>query len=171
VTESEFIRELEKVQSYLERASLALMGNTHDAEDAVQEACLRAYVSRAQLQGGSASFRPWMKRILLNVCLRSIEHRKRVVPLGSREETMPDQETSYEELGPVWDKVKVLSASLRETVALRYVFDLTQEQVAQHLQVPLGTVKSRINRALEQLRSELAGAGKEGDRIETGAKL
>lgn len=166
MTESEFIVELEQVQGYLEKASLALMGNAPDAEDAMQEACLRAYVSRGQLQGGSGSFRPWMKRILLNVCLRSIQQRKRVVPLGNREEVMPEQEAHTQELGPVWEKVRVLNPGLRETVVLRYVFDLTQEQVAEQLQLPLGTVKSRINRALEQLRSEMARDGKEGVQIE-----
>ena len=171
MTENEFIRELEVLQGYLERASLAMMGNPADAQDAFQEACLRAYVSREQLQGGATSFKPWIKRILLNVCLRSIEHRRRVIPLGLREDVASEEATSYEDLGEVWEKVSVLSTALRETVVLRYVFDLTQEQVAEQTQVPVGTVKSRINRALEQLRSEMTREREEAEKRESGAKL
>lgn len=171
MTESDFIRALEGEQGYLEKASLALMGNRSDAEDAFQEACLRAYISREQLQGGAESFRPWMKRILLNVCLRSIEKRRRVIPLGLREEVLPEDATSYEELGSVWVNVCNLNPALRETVVLRYVFDLSQEQVADQMHVPLGTVKSRINRALEQLRAEVAGEREEDKRNESRARL
>ena len=171
MTESVFISELEREQGYLEKASLALMGNHSDAEDAFQEACLRAFVSREQLQGGTASFRPWMKRILLNVCLRNIEKRRRVIPLGLRSEVLPEETTSHDELGAVWSNVRTLNPALRETIVLRYVFDLSQEQVSEQMKVPLGTVKSRINRALEQLRAEFAAQGEEDNEDESRAGL
>jgi len=152
MSENEFMTELHKVQGYLERAAVAVLGNRSDADDAVQEAVLKAYICREQLRGGSNAFKPWIKQILLHVCTKTFKQRSRVIPLGVREELLCDTSQIVTEPTEIWDHVAALNGQLREVVALRYIFDLSQEQVAQRLGIPVGTVKSRLNRALEQLR-------------------
>ena len=170
MTENEFTSELNKIQGFLERAALAVLGNKSDAADAVQEAILKAYICREQLRGGSRSFKPWIKRILLHVCSKVLRHRQRVIPLGGREELICDTVAQVEGQSEVWDRVAALNPQLREVVALRYIFDLSQEQVAESLGIPVGTVKSRLNRALEQLRTDLQELGRESGEYEVGKK-
>ena len=157
MTEQQFVKLLNENSAYLKRAALAITGNETDASDALQEASLKAYIARDQLRGGADSFRPWVKRILLNTCLQIIKQRSKVVPLGGREEilvdTSPDTPSSQEH--DVWEAVAGLPEQLREAVALRYIFDLSQEQVADKQRVPVGTVKSRLNRALSIMREGL----------------
>ena len=170
MTEIEFISELNKIQGFLERAALAVLGNKSDADDAVQEATLKAYICREQLRGGSSSFKPWIKRILLHVCSKALKHRQRVIPLGVREEVLADTASPVEGQDEIWDRVAALNPGLREVVSLRYIFDLSQEQVAESLGIPVGTVKSRLNRALEQLRADLRELGRESGDYEVGKK-
>lgn len=157
MSEDEFMSQLDHLQTYLYRVALALLGNDADANDALQDACLRAYLARARQRGGTASFRPWIKSILLHVCCDMLKQRQRVIAMGAPEEI-------YQQVGQsdlplqehlIWDHVADLPMELREIVALRYLFDLTQEQAARALQIPIGTVKSRLNRALQILRAEL----------------
>lgn len=157
MTEREFIRLLNQNRFYLHRAALAVTGNESDAMDALQEASLKGFIARAQLRGGDGAFRPWMKRIVLHCSLAVIRQRDKVVPLGGREDVVPDSasELDSETESDVWHAVAALPSGLRETIALRYVYDLSQEQVAERLNIPVGTVKSRLNRALEHLRRGL----------------
>lgn len=157
MSEAEFVRLLNLHRVYLHRAALAVTGDENDALDALHEASLKGFLAREKLRGGEESFRPWMKRIVLHCSLSVIRQRNKVVPLGGREDVVPDprNHTEHEEPGDVWDAVADLPGGLRETVALRYVYDLSQEQVAAALNIPVGTVKSRLNRALEQMRRGL----------------
>ncbi|MGE5654226.1 MAG: RNA polymerase sigma factor [Bacillota bacterium] len=157
MSEEEFMSQLDHLQTYLYRIALALLGNDADANDALQDACLRAYLARAKQRGGAASFRPWIKSILLHVCCDMLKHRQRVITMGAPEEVYGQvrQSEAPPEESLVWDHVADLPTELREIVALRYLFDLTQEQAARALQIPIGTVKSRLNRALRILRAEL----------------
>ncbi len=168
MSEDEFLTQLDALQAYLYRASLALLGNEADANDALQDAALRAYVARDQLRGGSEGFKPWMKSILLHVCSDMLKQRQRVVPFGLPEQLQGSTEETSATNGQheVWDYVADLPKELREVVAMRYVFDLSQEQVASSLAIPVGTVKSRLNRSLRLLRAKLT-SGKDGGNCET----
>jgi RNA polymerase sigma-70 factor (ECF subfamily) len=157
LTDNDFVRLLNQHRGYLYRAARAITGNETDAMDALQEASLKGFIAREQLRGGQEAFRPWMKRIVLHCSLAVVRQREKIVPLGGREDVVPDTApTAGSEMeSDVWEAVAALPAALRETVALRYVYDLSQEQVSQTLNIPLGTVKSRLNRALEHMRSGL----------------
>ncbi len=163
MSEEEFILLLDQVQASLYRMALAVMSSEADANDALQEASLRAFLARSQLRGGADGFRPWMKRILLHVCSDMLRARRRIVPVGGPDELCDDRrEPELPVEHEVWDHVANLPQALREVVALRYLFDLSQEQVAQHLAIPVGTVKSRLNRALRLLRQRYI-PGKDGE--------
>jgi len=157
VQEQDYVCHLNNNMAYLMRAARAMLGNEVDASDAVQETSLKGFVCREQLRGGEEAFRPWMRRILLHVCLGVIKQRGKIVPLGGREELIPSEQMAHEKSAEheVWEAVAALPEQLREVVAMRYVFDLSQEDISVRLGIPAGTVKSRINRSLEHLRKQL----------------
>lgn len=158
----EYFRLLRAHQGYLERVAQALLGNRADAEDALQEAALSGFMHFDQLRGGEAAFRAWMRRILVHECGRMLRARQRVVPMASAAEAAaaaapgPDAEA-----GLVWELVADLADHLRPVVVMRYLLDLPQQEIADLLAIPIGTVKSRLGKALAQLRQAGRAAGLE----------
>lgn len=128
-----------------------------DAEDAAQEAALRAWRGRGGLRDGLRR-EEWLGRIARNEALRLHERRGREVP----EEAVIDRGVIDARLVEVveGDAVKravaLLSSPDRELLGLRYEDDLTQGAIAKRLGVPEGTIKVRLHRARVKLRHALA---------------
>ena len=130
-----------------------ILGDETSAEEAVQSAALLAWRRRKDLRDPSAGD-AWFNRILVNVCRTELRRRGRqFVPPTVRDTYDPwqvrerDQELAVA-LGKLDDKEQVL-------LALRYGRELTIPAIAQVLNVPDGTVKSRIHFALQHLRAAL----------------
>jgi RNA polymerase sigma factor (sigma-70 family) len=145
---------LQASQGYLERIALAMLGNRADAEDALQEAAylgLRAY---PKFNGGEAAFRPWLRQILVRECLRLLRKRKRLLPVADLAEHEPEAAPGPDPAATeIWEQVGRLAEHLRVVIVMRYLLDLSQEEIATQLQIPLGTVKSRIGKGLALLRT------------------
>jgi len=94
----------------------------------------------------------WITRILLNVCKDELRRRKRQLDW----ETLP--ETAVEEFDalPLKQALLRLPEELKSVVILRYFAGLTQEETAESLDLPRGTVSTRQRKALELLRLELS---------------
>lgn len=145
-------------QGRLYRTAWAILGNEADAADALQEATIRAYRAFGQLKGGEAAFPAWMRRILVNTCTQVLRKRMRVVPVERPEDLSPDQATTDVVLpleGDVWDAVRSLDERYRAVVVLRFLNDMQLDEIAAALDIPLGTVKSRLHTALKLLRNRL----------------
>jgi RNA polymerase sigma-70 factor, ECF subfamily len=126
-----------------------LLGNAAEAEDATQDALLRAWQAWESLRD-PAAVRPWFDRILVNVC--------RFIPL--EDATSRHAGDPFRELlaGDATTRaLDTLDPDLRTVIILRFGADLTVDDIARRLDWPAGTVKSRLHRALVQLRSELKG--------------
>ena len=134
-----------------------LLGDATEAQDAVQDALVKAWRSWSSLRDREA-FGPWFDRIVVNVC-RDRMRRHRTL-------RMLDLEAAGQiEAGDVFgsllagDEVAGAVARLgldhRIVIVLRFWLDLTLEQVAERLNLPIGTVKSRLHYALRALRQEL----------------
>lgn len=148
----------------LYRTALGILGNPHDASDALQEAGLKAFRYFDGLQQPDANH-AWLTRILVNACYDQGRKRSRLVPAGlePRSEAMPDQvggETDWE----LVQALQQLPEEQRTTVVLRFFQDLQINQIARVMEVPEGTVKSRLHTALARLRTTLLGGRKEGVR-------
>jgi RNA polymerase sigma-70 factor, ECF subfamily len=148
-----------------------LMRNGEDAEDAVQDAFLRAYQAFATYQGGSE--KPWLMTIVRNVCLTRLKRRVpsgKVVMLDEAMEvekmsadivpaslnSRPDSELLAKiERARVQAAVKKLPQNMREVVVLREFEDLSYQEISEVVGVPVGTVMSRLSRAREQLKALL----------------
>jgi len=144
-------------QGKLYRTAWAILGNEADAADALQEATIRAYRAFGQLRGGDVAFPAWIRRILVNTCTQILRRRMRVIPV-ERPEDLKDNPVTQVDLpldGDVWDAVRSLDERYRAVVVLRFLNDMQLEEIAAALDIPLGTVKSRLHAALKQLRSRL----------------
>jgi RNA polymerase sigma-70 factor (ECF subfamily) len=134
-----------------------LLGDADEAQDAVQEALIKAWRSWSSLRDPER-FGAWFDRILVNVCRdRMRRHRTlRMVELdaaGEVESADPFRRMLVED--EVAAAVARLSDDHRIVIVLRFWQDLALEQVADRLDLPLGTVKSRLHYALKALGAEL----------------
>lgn len=144
---------LRAYQGYLERIALAMLGNRADAEDALQEAALAGYQNFHQLRGGEHAFGAWMRRILIHQCRRILDRRQRTIPMDDLSGVIPESAPGPDpDSTAVWEMVARLGDHLRPVVVLRYLLDYTQQEIADELAIPLGTVKSRLGKALALLR-------------------
>ena len=147
----------------------SILGSSWDANDAVQDTFLEAY-ARIDTLRDAGSFRPWLGRILVNGCYDALGRRRRLVPVGESPpapaEIRGDRpgSTAVEEahtfIGTeaqldLFHALRALDEDHRTVLALRYFLDLKVDDIAAALDVPAGTVKSRINRALSRLAESL----------------
>ena len=145
------------------RLAWAILGETSDAEDAVQDAFALAWRKRASLREPDR-FDAWLGKILVNVCRERLRSRARsrvreVAVLGEAEPSAHDRPDAP---GPDIGLRVVVGVALagldpdhRIVVVLRYWADLTVDEIAERVGVPAGTVKSRLHYALRALAPSL----------------
>jgi len=154
-------------------AALHILGNHSDADDATQEAFVRAYKGLSSFDG-RADFFTWLYRIAVNTALNTLRGGKRGAALsersgqeaahvGGRPEALgqgaatPAQKAQMgAEVTRVLDAIAELSPSLRVTLVLATIEDLPHKQIAEILEIPEGTVAWRVNEARRLLRQRLA---------------
>ena len=142
-----------------------------DAEDAVQEAFVKAHAALGRFRAGSP-FRPWLLQIVANEARnrRRSAGRRTGLALRSAEDRRPDDAAPSPESAVLADEqrrwllagVNGLRQEDREVIAARYFLELSEAEAAEVLGVPRGTVKSRLSRALERLRQQLAVSDRRG---------
>lgn len=143
--------------------ALALMGNREDAADACQESFRRAFAAIPKL-AHMDQFYPWFYRILRNCCLNMLNRRKTVLQYArdnsSRVQgaTASDNPASIlakeEEASAVRRALDGLSAENREILSLKYIMGKSYEDIAQCLNIPRGTVMSRLFYARKAFRDK-----------------
>jgi RNA polymerase sigma-70 factor (ECF subfamily) len=147
------------------RTACLILGNRADAEEAVQDAYLRAWRFRDSLTS-VPSIRPWLYRVVVNSCYsklrREIPHRDRRAgdePLAHVPAPGVDPEARAEQ-GEVAETVlaalQQLPLSLRVPVVLRYYADLSERDIALAIGRRPGTVKSRLHEARRRLAADPA---------------
>ena len=146
--------------------ALSVLGDPHDAADAVQEALIAAY-RRAAAFRGDASVRTWLGRIVVNACIDRIRHERvrRTVPWPERDLPARRSDPAVELVTrlAVDEALALLPVAQRVAVVLVDIQGYPVTEVAAILGVPPGTVKSRCARGRARL-AELLGHLREGDR-------
>lgn len=133
--------------------SMSMLKNEHDAEDAVHDAILTAYQNRKKLRH-EEYFGTWLIRILINRCNRILKQRKRSISIG---EPLPDiaaRDNPYLSV-EIGDLIDSLPEKIRLTIILYYVEDYSVKEIKDILRIPEGTVKSRLNKGRNLLKTYL----------------
>jgi RNA polymerase sigma factor (sigma-70 family) len=161
------------------RTATFVGGDAGEAEDAVQDAFVKAYAALGRFRTG-APLRPWLLRIVAN------EARNRRRSTGRREglalraagdrrpgsDAAPSPEAAVldqERRGALLRAVNALRDEDREIIGARYFLELSEAETAEALGIPTGTAKSRLSRALVRLRERLVNEGGLADEPVRGA--
>ncbi len=144
------------------RLAYLFTGDPDEAEDVAQEVFVRAFRYLDQYDR-TRPFRPWLLSITANLArnrLRSFKRYLAALQNYARREpgtlTLARQEqTIHEDARNLWQVVRKLSHEDQKVIYLRYFLELTESETAEALNIPRGTVKSRLSRALVRLRNRL----------------
>ncbi|MEW6198780.1 MAG: sigma-70 family RNA polymerase sigma factor [Planctomycetota bacterium] len=137
--------------SYLRRR----LADRHAAEDLLQETFLQA-ARRLERVSQAVSPRAWLYTIARNVAATAVRCRRRTEPLPA--EVVTESPAEDPRLARVRAAIAELPDTLRETLELRLRCELSYEEIAAVLEIPVGTVRSRLHLALQRLRAALSGA-------------
>ena len=128
------------------------------AEDATQQAVLLMWRDLPQLRDPDR-FEAWSYRLLVNACNAEFRRRKRslptVGPQGLIEPVAPDDYSRLFDRDQIEHGFAELSVDHRAVLTLRYYLDMPLEAIAEALDVPIGTVNSRLHRAISNMRAAL----------------
>ena len=143
------------------RLAYLLVGDADDAEDLAQETFIHAHHALNRFESGRP-LRPWLLRITTRLASnwrrsagRYLMALQRVLRSeGPRPSTRQLAEQRLEDAA-LWEAIRCLSPADQQVVYLRYFLELSEIETSEVLQAPVGTVKSRLHRALARLRAVL----------------
>lgn len=147
------------VESYQKQAvahAVSILGNREDALDAAQEAFIDGFRSLKQFDR-ARRFYPWFYVLLRNRCYKMTARRREIGNIDEIEIIAPRKGLGVEEGFELEKALLALSSEDREIVTLKYLDGLTYEELAERLQIPRGTVMSRLFYARKQLQARLGG--------------
>ena len=154
-----------------------LVHNDHDAEDMVQEAYLRAFKFFGGYYGGD--FRAWLLTIVRNTCYTWLQHNRMLRQAEPIDDKLDELEADFSDpellllrnvdSQIVRQALQELPVEFREVVVLREMEGLSYKEIATVVDLPLGTVMSRLARGRKRLHSLLASRMGEEARIELSA--
>ena len=146
------------------RTAYLITGSKEAAEDALQEVFVSVWRSRHTYDPGKGKLTTWLHRITVNQCSKkkpgktpaTVSLEEKGVDLPEVKRSQPDDilvsKLEYDRLLRAMDK---LDTKHRSVLVLRYFNDLSYQEIAEALEIPLGTVKSRLNQSLRYLREQM----------------
>ena len=152
---------ISRYQEPVFRLAYLLLGDSAEADDVAQETFIRAYLSLATFDT-TRPLRPWLMQITANLARnrhRSLGRYWQVLrrfwqsQLNEDETDTLQMSIGQQQAQTLWQAVRRLRREYQETVYLRFFLELSEAEVAEALQIAPGTVKSRLHRAMKQLRS------------------
>ncbi len=152
IDDRDLIAELPRLRRY----ARALAGDAARADDLVQDAVERALRKQAQWQGGS--LRAWLLTLMHNVFVNQVRRNDPIRASADVDtEPLPVRDATQDslQLRDLDRALQTLSTDHREILLLVGLEDLRYEEIAQVLNLPIGTVMSRLSRARRQLREQL----------------
>jgi RNA polymerase sigma factor (sigma-70 family) len=160
----DFAQIVRKYQDLVYGTCCRILGNAEDAEEAAQAVFVILWQKVGAL-GGRVNLAGWLYRTAGLTALNAAKvrrrrqvHERRAPFMGSAEQK--DTEATWEEVRPHLDRaLAALPAAQRESIVLRYLHDLSLEAVAESMSCPAGTVRIRLQRALDALRRRLRRDG------------
>ena len=157
---------VETYRDQVYRIALRMCGNAADADETAQEAFLAAWRGLPNFRGDSR-FSTWLYQLTTHAAIDLMRREKRQIAAEDiTEVSAPDpapgpqqQAERRETQEAVRDAILQLTPEYRQIVVLRFLEDLSYEEIGAALKLPSGTVKSRLNRAKAQLKDVLSKSG------------
>lgn len=156
--------------------STGICRDHHKAEEIVQEAFVKLW--RKPPDVGEVAYASWLRRVVTNLSINALQRQKKpqALPEFSTDRSLQshdvdrEHEDAIEDLSRVSEALDKLEPAKRAILVLRAHEQMSYEEIAQHLDVPVGTVMSRLNRAraalVEQLQRDADSARSESDVFE-----
>ena len=158
-----FERLVNSVKTKLYKTGMAILKNDDDTYDAIQNTLISSYKYFDTLKE-EKYFKTWITRILINKCYDILKKKEKISYLNKEIEV--NENTAYYDEYKIDSKVEnalnTLDSDLRTTTILYYYDDFSVEEISDILNIPEGTVKSRLSRARGKLYNLLK---EEGDNI------
>ena len=148
---------VDRYQGRFARFATRMLGSREDAEEAMQDAFFRAYQALGRYRDRER-FDSWLYRILVNRCRSMLAKRNRRLSLDreTAEDPAPPPDTELDERDHATRLVHELPEEQREVFLLRFVDDLSYEEIAAITGVGVSALKMRIKRGIDRLRQLLA---------------
>lgn len=147
---------VERYQKQAVAHAVSILGNREDALDAAQEAFIDAFRALKQFDQ-ERRFYPWFYVLLRNRCYKITARRRETENIEDTEIIAPREGLPAEERFALEKALLALSKEDREIITLKYLDGLAYEELAVRLQIPRGTVMSRLFYARKQLQAKLTG--------------
>lgn len=153
LTSSTYGRRLEALLDQAAGYALSILRNRSDAEDAVQQAALRG-LQRVATYDPTQPFKAWWFAVLRNCCIDLLRSKRPHTPLDRAEiaAVRPAESPDWRELADALDGLEPVH---EEILRLRYFGGLTYEELAHALEIPTGTVMSRLHYARKALTAHM----------------
>jgi RNA polymerase sigma-70 factor (ECF subfamily) len=141
------------------RTAVLTLANSGDAEDVMQEVFVQVHRSLGKYDPARGAFTTWLYRITVNRALNWRRRRDTFLSLEGIPERAqvgaPDAESRLDDSAMIQKALSHLTPKLRVAIVLRYYWELSYAEISEILELPLGTVKSRLNAALHALHCAL----------------
>ena len=148
-----FEQEYPRLEKSLFLIALSYLHNTEDARDVLQDAALAAYSSLDTLKN-KAYFKTWLTRILINKCKNFLKAKRPTEELRDDIRLFANvPETELE----IVDAICRMKRESAVYISLRFYNDMSYDEVAKALKIPVSTVKYRTRKALDELKTLLEG--------------
>lgn len=164
-----FTKLIERYQHKIYNSTFRMLGNHEDARDMAQETFIRVYKNLSKFEANS-SFSTWLFRITTNICRDELRRRQRKIKTsnlsgeeasernlqGMKEINNPEKISIANELNvTIQELVNQLVPEQKTVFVLREFEGLNYQEIANVLDISMGTVKSRLSRARRALREDL----------------
>lgn len=151
---NKFEQLVREAQDTMYRVSMSMLKNEHDACDCVQNAILKAYENLHKLRV-EEYFKTWLIRILINECKYTLKNKDRAEAINNAElPEISSRDNPYLSV-EIGDAIDSLPEKIRLVVIMFYVEDYTIKEIKRVLNIPEGTVKSRLNKGRVLLKESL----------------
>ncbi len=157
---------LSRYRDRVVRLAAHVLHNSREAEDVAQEAFVKAFRQIAQFRGDSG-FYAWLYRIVINLCLDRMRRKcvSAEMPLDGAMPSLVATTPDIEKRLAVEQVLNSLTPPMRAALILREVEGLEYAEIAAVLEIPVGTVRSRLNTAREQFRRRWTALLQEADHV------
>lgn len=141
---------------YAMRTAKLITKNEEWGKDAVQETFLRVYRNCAQYDTHKP-FKPWFYCILLRECYRVMEREKKVIPFGEQLESFSAKQQLPDVSVDIYEALQSIDDLYRIPLIMKYLHDYSEKEIAAVLEVNVNTLKSRLHKGREKMKTRLGG--------------